>query len=58
MLVPEGTGTRLITHAEMEGLALCIRPEASHRLLRLRTHQMLEALRRAAEGMLDTVRAN
>lgn len=58
MLIPDGVGTQLITHVELEGVALCIRPEASGRLLRLRTHQMLDALRRAAEGMLDTVHVN
>ncbi|MCS7000163.1 MAG: SRPBCC family protein [Bacteroidota bacterium] len=58
MLIPEGTGTRVITHTEMEGTAICVRPEASCRLLQLRTHQMLESLRRAAEGTLDSVRVN
>lgn len=58
MLLPEGSGTRVITHAEAEGLALCIRPEATQRLLRLRTHQLLAALRHAAESTRDPIRAN
>lgn len=50
MLLPEGTGTRVITHVDAEGIALSIRPESSRRLLRLRTRRMLNALRRAAES--------
>lgn len=50
MLLPEGQGTRVITHVEAEGLALCIRPEASQRLLRLRTRQLLLELRAVAES--------
>ncbi|GIV49582.1 MAG: hypothetical protein KatS3mg038_0103 [Candidatus Kapaibacterium sp.] len=58
LLLSEGEGTRVITHADVEGLALAIRPTASERLLRLRTRQVLAALRAAAESSPEHVRAN
>ncbi|MCX7930558.1 MAG: SRPBCC family protein [Chlorobi bacterium] len=58
MLIPEAGGTRVITHAELEGLAVCIRPIATQRLLRLRTHQVLVELRNAAESAHSSVRMN
>lgn len=58
LLLSEGEGIRIITHADVEGLALAIRPTASERLLRLRTRQVLAALRAAAESPQELVRAN
>jgi len=58
LVLAEGKGTRVITHADVEGLALAIRPIASERLLRLRTRQVLVALRTAAENSSEHVRAN
>lgn len=58
LLLSEGDGTLVITHADVEGIALAIRPAASERLLRLRTRQVLAALRAAAESSLEQVRAN
>lgn len=55
MLVPEGAGTRVITYVDAEGVLLCIRPEATRRLARLRNRQMLAELRAAAESARERV---